>query len=66
MRKTDRFSSEVSRKSLANATYDLDGWKATWVASVPVKETFERETVWEGFVEVLNLQGHPTASRCYD
>ena len=44
---------------------DLYGCKATWVKSVPVKEVFEGETVWEGVVQVFNLQDHPTAKRCY-
>lgn len=28
-------------------------------------ETFEGEPVWEGEVQVFDLEGHPTASRCY-
>jgi len=38
---------------------------ATHVESVPIKETFEGRTVWEGIVEVFNLDGHPEASRVY-
>ncbi|MDO8750484.1 MAG: hypothetical protein Q7K03_05000 [Dehalococcoidia bacterium] len=30
-----------------------------------MKETFQGQTVWEGTVQVFELQGHPTASRCY-
>ena len=30
-----------------------------------VVETFEGETVWEGEVLVFELEGHPTAQRCY-
>jgi hypothetical protein len=33
--------------------------------SVPVKEFFQGQTVWEGVVQVFNLRGHPTAKRCY-
>jgi hypothetical protein len=36
-----------------------------WIECVPVKETFEGKTVWEGIVQVFNLSGHPPASRCY-
>jgi hypothetical protein len=30
-----------------------------------VKEVFEGETVWEGVVEVFDLEDHPRAKRCY-
>jgi hypothetical protein len=56
---------ELNIKALQRAILDLHGCKSTWVESVPVKEVFEGETVWEGVVEVFDLQDHPTASRCY-
>ena len=43
----------------------LHGAEATHVESVPVKEVFKGETVWEGVVEVFDLVGHPKASRVY-
>ena len=43
----------------------LHGAEATHVESVPVKETFQGKTVWEGIVEVFDLVGHPTAFRVY-
>ena len=43
----------------------LHGAQATHVESVPVKETFQGQTVWEGVVEVFDLVGHPTAHRVY-
>jgi hypothetical protein len=43
----------------------LHGADATHVESVPVKETFQGKTVWEGTVEVFDLDGHPKASRVY-
>ncbi len=43
----------------------VHGVEATHVESVPVKEIFKGETVWEGIVEVFDLVGHPTASRVY-
>jgi hypothetical protein len=33
--------------------------------ALPVCETFEGETVWEGVVRVFDLTGHPTATRAY-
>ena len=43
----------------------LHGVEASHVESVPVKEVFRGETVWEGNVEVFNLHGHPKAPRVY-
>jgi hypothetical protein len=43
----------------------LHGTEATYVETVPVKETFEGQTVWEGEVEVFDLADHPLASRVY-
>jgi hypothetical protein len=57
--------SEIPIKSLQKAILDLHGCKATWIKSVPVKEVFEGETVWEGVVQVFDLRGHPKATRCY-
>jgi hypothetical protein len=56
---------ETSIKALQKAIFDLHGCKSTWVESVPVKEVFEGETVWEGVVQLFEIQGHPTANRCY-
>ena len=42
----------------------VHGAEAKHVESVPVKEMFKCETVWEGIVEVFDLVGHPTAFRC--
>src|SRR5438270_13488633 len=35
------------------------------VESVPLKEVFEAQTVWEGTVEVFDLVGHLQAKRAY-
>ena len=43
----------------------LHGVNATHVKSVPVKEEFEGETVWDGVVEVFEIKGHPNASKAY-
>jgi hypothetical protein len=43
----------------------LHGVDATHVESVPVKETFQGKTVWEGIVEVFELRGHPKTERIY-
>ena len=33
--------------------------------TVPVHESFQCQTVWQGEVEVFELIGHPKAKRCY-
>jgi hypothetical protein len=36
---------------------------ATFIQSVPVRETYRNGTVWEGTVHVFRLAGHPRAKR---
>jgi hypothetical protein len=43
----------------------LHGVHSTHVESIPVKETFQGKTVWDGTVEVFDLHGHPQATRVY-
>jgi hypothetical protein len=43
----------------------LHGCAAYHVETVPVKEVFQGQTVWQGEVEVFNIRGHPQARRCY-
>ena len=43
----------------------LHGVESTHRQSVPVKEVFNGETVWEGIVEVFDLHGHPKANTAY-
>jgi hypothetical protein len=43
----------------------VHGVESEHVESVPVKEMFKGDTVWEGVVEVFDLIGHPTAVRVY-
>jgi hypothetical protein len=43
----------------------VHGADATYVESVPVKETLQGGIVWEGVVEVFDLVDHPTAIRAY-
>lgn len=50
---------------LQKAILNLHGCKATYVETVPVTETFQGETVWQGDVEVFNVRGHPKAKRAY-
>jgi len=43
----------------------LHGADALHIESVPVKEVFQGQTVWDGVVEVFDLTGHATAHRAY-
>ena len=50
---------------LQEAIERMHGGTATLVQSVPVHETFDGKTVWEGVVHVFDLAGHQTATRAY-
>ena len=52
-------------QELRDVIHRLHGGTATHIQSVPVKETFRGETVWDGVVEVFLLVGHPKANRIY-
>ena len=52
-------------EELHDVIQHLHGVDSTHVESVPVKETFQGKTVWEGVVEVFDLKNHPKASRAY-
>ncbi len=50
---------------LKTIIHELHGAKATHRESVPVKEVFQGQTVWDGVVEVFDLEGHPKANTAY-
>jgi hypothetical protein len=56
---------EVTADQLKCAVEAQHGCMATLAQSVPVTETFEGKTVWEGIVHVFDLTGHLTANRAY-
>src|SRR6266581_718829 len=47
------------------AVEHMHGGTAQLTQSVPIRETFDGKTVWEGVVHVFDLTGHPTATRAY-
>ena len=51
--------------ALKSAIERMHGAIATLTQSVPVHETFDGQTVWEGVVHVFDLAGHPTTTRAY-
>jgi len=50
---------------LQRAIRDLHGLDSEHVESVPVHETFQGKTIWEGDVEVFRIRGHPQAQLAY-
>ena len=52
-------------EELKNVIRELHGVESRHIESVPVKETFQGKTVWEGIVEVFELRGHPKATHAY-
>ena len=52
-------------EELQAALLNLHGVTSQYVETVPVTETFQGETVWEGEVEVFDIRGHPKAKRAY-
>jgi hypothetical protein len=52
-------------EELQAALLNLHGVTASYVETVPVEETFQGETVWQGEVEVFDIRGHPKATRAY-
>ena len=58
----------VKKQYLLRLLYAIEALhkcRAEWVETVPVTETFLGQTVWDGEVEIYNLEGHPKAKRCY-
>ena len=55
-------------KNIAELQYvirELHDAESTHIKSVPVLESFNGETVWDGTVEVFQLHGHPKATHVY-
>jgi hypothetical protein len=52
-------------EALGDVIYKLHGVQATHRESVPVKETWKGETIWDGVVEVYDLHGHPATDTAY-
>jgi hypothetical protein len=52
-------------EELRSVIKQLHGATAVHVKSVPVKETWKGQTVWDGIVEVFDITGHPKTGRIY-
>jgi hypothetical protein len=51
--------------ALREAIRHTHGCDSRHIESVPVRETFEGETVWDGEVQVFELIDHRTAEKAY-
>ena len=56
---------EIEPDHLKQAIESQHGGTATLTQSVPVKETFDGKTVWEGTVSVFDLTGNAKSTRAY-
>ena len=56
---------EVQVSELKRAVESQHGCTATLVQAVPLKETFDGKTAWEGVVHIFKINGHPQANKAY-
>jgi hypothetical protein len=52
-------------QELRDVIRHLHGAHATHLESVPVTESFQGQTVWDGIVEVFHMKGHPKTDKVY-
>ncbi len=52
-------------EDLKRVIRELHGAEATHRDSVPVTETWNGQTIWQGIVEVFHLHGHPETDTVY-
>jgi hypothetical protein len=52
-------------KTLGRAIHRRFGSEPVYVEAVPVHETFEGQTVWDGIVHVFDVPGYKDGTRCY-
>jgi hypothetical protein len=52
-------------EQLQHVIQELHGVKTTHRESVPVKETWNGQTIWDGVVEVFHLHDHPETDTAY-
>ncbi|MBS0193174.1 MAG: hypothetical protein JSR34_02940 [Proteobacteria bacterium] len=68
MKKSERMKSKFmdhAKRELIIAIEAQHGGHASYVQSLPIKETHNGLVVWEGVVHVFDLAEHPKASRAY-
>jgi hypothetical protein len=53
------------RADLQRAVEQMHDCQATFLEKIVVNEWFQGNPVWQGVVHVFEINGHPTATRCY-
>jgi DNA-binding FrmR family transcriptional regulator len=56
---------DVEHDDLRFAVESQHSCRAILAQTVPVRETFKGQAVWEGIVHVFNIEGHPEANQAY-
>jgi hypothetical protein len=59
------YMTDTGTTDLQNAVETQHSCRATFAQTVPVRETFHGQPVWEGVVHVFDLEGHSTATQAY-
>jgi hypothetical protein len=52
-------------KQLEDTIEKLHHCEARFIDSVSILESFEGKTVWEGVVNIFQVEGHPQTDKCY-
>jgi hypothetical protein len=52
-------------QELQDAIRHLRGREVIHIESIPVRETFQGRTLWDGAVEVFEIKDHPDVNRIY-
>jgi hypothetical protein len=55
---------DAGLEALRDAIQHMHGLRSEWLESVPTRETFQGELVWEGEIQVFAVE-HPQAKRAY-
>jgi hypothetical protein len=52
-------------EKLQNVILQRHGCESSWLESLPVHDVYRDQIIWDGFVEVFSLAGHPKARIAY-
>jgi len=52
-------------EKLQNVILQRHACEAAWLKSMPVRDVFRDQIIWDGCVELFSLSGHPKAKTAY-
>lgn len=55
---------DAGQEALRDAIQHMHGLRSEWLESVPIREVFKGELVWEGEIQVFAVE-HPEVTRVY-